>query len=90
MRSVSLASLAATPLYLHLPERQRHDRERLRRGGDARVQRRRSRVVRRPNGATGGTSAHEAQNPNPNGGSADSVFVSRGPPTFRDTNSTTS
>jgi hypothetical protein len=30
-----------------------------------------------PNGATGGTSAHEAQNPNPNGGSADRVFVSR-------------
>ena len=32
-----------------------------------------------PNGATGGTSAHEAQNPNPNGGSADRVFVARGP-----------
>ena len=32
-----------------------------------------------PNGATGGTSAHEAQNPNPNGGSADRIFVSRGP-----------
>ncbi len=31
------------------------------------------------NGATGGTSVHEAQNPNPNGGSADRVFVSRGP-----------
>ena len=31
-----------------------------------------------PNGATGGTSAHEKQNPNPNGGSADSIFVSRG------------
>lgn len=30
-----------------------------------------------PNGATGGTSVHEAQNPNPNGGSADRVFVSR-------------
>jgi len=30
------------------------------------------------NGATGGRSAHEAQNPNPNGGSADRVFVSRG------------
>lgn len=30
------------------------------------------------NGATGGTSVHEAQNPNPNGGSADRVFVSRG------------
>ncbi len=29
------------------------------------------------NGATGGTSVHEAQNPNPNGGSADRVFVSR-------------
>jgi hypothetical protein len=28
---------------------------------------------------TGGTSVHEAQNPNPNGGSADRVFVSRGP-----------
>lgn len=31
------------------------------------------------NGATGGTSVHEAQNPNPNGGSADRVFVTRGP-----------
>lgn len=30
-----------------------------------------------PNGATGGTSVHEAQNPNPNGGSADAVFVTR-------------
>lgn len=30
-----------------------------------------------PNSATGGTSVHEAQNPNPNGGSADRVFVSR-------------
>ena len=29
------------------------------------------------NAATGGTSVHEAQNPNPNGGSADRVFVSR-------------
>jgi type II secretory pathway pseudopilin PulG len=29
------------------------------------------------NAATGGTSAHEAQNPNPNGGSADRVFVNR-------------
>lgn len=30
-----------------------------------------------PNAATGGTSIHEAQNPNPNGGSADRIFVSR-------------
>jgi type II secretory pathway pseudopilin PulG len=30
-----------------------------------------------PNAATAGTSAHEAENPNPNGGSADRVFVSR-------------
>ncbi|MGZ8267487.1 MAG: pilus assembly FimT family protein [Burkholderiales bacterium] len=30
-----------------------------------------------PNGATGGTSAHEAQNPNPRGGSVDGVFVTR-------------
>ena len=30
------------------------------------------------NGRTGGSSVHEAQNPNPNGGSADRVFVSRG------------
>ena len=29
------------------------------------------------NGANGGVSVHEAQNPNPNGGSADRVFVSR-------------
>lgn len=29
------------------------------------------------NASTGGTSVHEAQNPNPNGGSADRVFVSR-------------
>jgi type II secretory pathway pseudopilin PulG len=31
-----------------------------------------------PNSAIGGTSVHEAQNPNPNGGSTDRVFVSRG------------
>jgi type II secretory pathway pseudopilin PulG len=31
------------------------------------------------NGATGGTSVHEAQNPNPNGGTADAVFVTRTP-----------
>lgn len=31
-----------------------------------------------PSGAKGGLSVHEAQNPNPNGGSADRVFVSRG------------
>jgi prepilin-type N-terminal cleavage/methylation domain-containing protein len=30
-----------------------------------------------PNGATGGTSRDEAQNPNANGGSADRIFVSR-------------
>jgi type II secretory pathway pseudopilin PulG len=30
-----------------------------------------------PNAATGGGSVHEAQNPNPNGGSADRLFVSR-------------
>lgn len=30
-----------------------------------------------PNAATGGVSADEAENPNPNGGSADRVFVSR-------------
>jgi type II secretory pathway pseudopilin PulG len=30
-----------------------------------------------PNGASGGTSRDEAQNPNPNGGSADRIFVSR-------------
>ena len=30
-----------------------------------------------PNARTGGTSEHEAQNPNPRGGSADRVFVSR-------------
>jgi type II secretory pathway pseudopilin PulG len=29
------------------------------------------------NAATGGTSVHELQNPNPNGGSADRIFVSR-------------
>jgi type II secretory pathway pseudopilin PulG len=29
------------------------------------------------NGATGGSSVHEAQNPNPNGGSTDRIFVSR-------------
>jgi type II secretory pathway pseudopilin PulG len=33
------------------------------------------------NAATGGTSVHEAQNPNPNGGSADRIFVSRTPST---------
>lgn len=31
------------------------------------------------NAATGGTSIHEAQNPSPNGGSADRIFVSRSP-----------
>jgi hypothetical protein len=30
-----------------------------------------------PNALTGGTSADEAQNPNPNGGTADRIFVSR-------------
>ncbi|HET9663636.1 MAG TPA: prepilin-type N-terminal cleavage/methylation domain-containing protein [Burkholderiales bacterium] len=30
-----------------------------------------------PNAATGGTSVHELENPNPNGGSADRIFVSR-------------
>ncbi|MGH7462759.1 MAG: hypothetical protein ACREMA_17250, partial [Longimicrobiales bacterium] len=30
-----------------------------------------------PNAATGGTSTDEAQNPNPNGGSANRIFVSR-------------
>lgn len=30
-----------------------------------------------PNAASGGTSVHEAENPNPNGGSADRIFVSR-------------
>lgn len=37
-----------------------------------------------PNGPTGGTNAHEAENPNPNGGSADRVFVSRTRSTFED------
>jgi type II secretory pathway pseudopilin PulG len=32
-----------------------------------------------PNGASGGSSVHEAQNPNANGGSADDVFVARTP-----------
>jgi hypothetical protein len=32
-----------------------------------------------PNGAWGGGSVHEAQNPNANGGSADDVFVTRAP-----------
>ena len=36
------------------------------------------------NAATGGTNVHEAQNPNPNGGSADRVFVSREPSTAAD------
>ena len=30
-----------------------------------------------PNAPTGGSSVHEAQNPNPNGGTADRLFVSR-------------
>lgn len=30
-----------------------------------------------PNASTGGTSAHEAENPNPSGGSADRIFVNR-------------
>jgi type II secretory pathway pseudopilin PulG len=36
-----------------------------------------------PNAMSGGTSVHEAQNPNPNGGSADRVFVSRTPSTVQ-------
>jgi type II secretory pathway pseudopilin PulG len=38
-----------------------------------------------PSGATGGTSVHEAQNPNPRGGSADGVFVTRTPSTVAGT-----
>ena len=36
------------------------------------------------NGARGGRSAHEAQNPNPNGGSSDRLFVSRAHSTTRE------
>jgi type II secretory pathway pseudopilin PulG len=36
-----------------------------------------------PNAASGGRSVHEVQNPNPNGGSADRVFVSRTPSTVQ-------
>ena len=79
LRSVPLANLAATPLYYICQS-----------GGGATANDCGAAVTLAssaavvvwsvgPNGATGGTSAHEAQNPNPNGGSADRIFVSRGP-----------
>ena len=49
----------------------------LRHGADARVHGAGRDLVGGPNAATGGTSIDEAQNPNPNGGSADRIFVGR-------------
>lgn len=78
LRSVSMASLAATPLLFVCQSgngASAHD------CGTAVTLASNAAVVVwsvGPNAASGGTSVHEAQNPNPNGGSADRVFVSRG------------
>src|SRR5688500_4234020 len=79
LRSVPLASFAATPLYYVCQS-----------GGGTTANDCGAAVTLAsnaavvvwsvgPNAAAGGTSTHEAQNPNPNGGSADRIFVSRGP-----------
>ena len=78
MRSVSLASLGATPLF-HVC--QSGSGTTANDCGSATTLAANAAVVLwsvGANAATGGTSVHEAQNPNPNGGSADRVFVSRG------------
>lgn len=78
MRSVSLASLGATPLF-HIC--QSGDGPTAADCGPAVTLASNAAVVVwsvGPNAATGGASVHEAQNPNPNGGSADRIFVSRG------------
>ena len=79
LRSVSLGNLAATPLY-HIC--QSGSGTTANDCGAALTLASNAAVVIwsvGPNGATGGTSPHEQQNPNPNGGSADRVFVSRAP-----------
>lgn len=77
MRSVPMASLAATPLLFIC---QSGNGATANDCGTAVTLASNAAVVVwsvGPNGATGGTSVHEAQNPNPNGGTADRVFVSR-------------
>lgn len=79
MRSVPLSSLGATPL-LHICQSGNGVAETS--CGPAVTLASNAAVVVwsvGPNAATGGASVHEAQNPNPNGGSADRIFVSRGP-----------
>lgn len=78
MRSVAMASLAATPLFYIC---QSGDGVSANDCGTAVTLASNAAVVVwsvGPNAASGGASVHEAQNPNPNGGSADRVFVSRG------------
>lgn len=78
LRSVSLASFATTPLYYICQSGSGTTANDC--GAAVTLASNAAVVVWSvgPNGATGGTSAHEAQNPNPNGGSADRIFVSRG------------
>ena len=79
LRSVSLASFAATPLYYIC---QSGSGTTANDCGSAVTLASNAAVVvwsAGPNAATGGASAHEAQNPSPSGGSADRIFVSRGP-----------
>jgi type II secretory pathway pseudopilin PulG len=81
MRSVPLASLASTPLF-HICQSGSGPTE-YDCGGAVTLSSNAAIVVWSvgANAANGGTSVHEAQNPNPNGGSADRVFVSREPST---------
>lgn len=78
MRNVAMASLAATPL-LHIC--QSGDGVSANDCGTAVTLANNAVVVVwsvGPNAASGGLSVHEVQNPNPNGGSVDRVFVNRG------------
>jgi hypothetical protein len=77
MRSVSLASLGATPLMFICQSGAGAGANDC---GTAVTLASNAAVVvwsAGANAASGGASVHEAQNPNPNGGSADRVFVSR-------------
>ncbi len=77
MRSVSLASLGATPLLFICQSGSGTNANDC---GTAVTLASNAAVVIwsvGANAATGGLSVHEAQNPNPNGGTADRVFVSR-------------
>ncbi|HET7158222.1 MAG TPA: prepilin-type N-terminal cleavage/methylation domain-containing protein [Burkholderiales bacterium] len=78
MRSVAMGSLAVTPLF-HIC--QSGDGVSANDCGTAVTLANNAAVVVwsvGPNAASGGLSVHEAQNPNPNGGSVDRVFVNRG------------